>query len=660
MPTYVTIPESSAVETVTDSFGGYNHNFKINDGEFYDMQNLTSDYYPLLGNRDARSIIAAGEFTSIYGMIADADANLYVVAKTSASEGNAALYKIYRGTGTYAVIKKIVLTVDGTADSSATIAASNKQMMFFSNKIVIYPDKLSIKGESGTVTETTENHEYERLYKEISVTATSSAPIKFTPCDEDGESVTFTKSATAPAAPKTGDLWLDSSNAEALVWKKYIAGSWAKTSDIKSRVVLPMGTMSEKEIERKISIDSGDTIEISFTDATFSEGDNSAKFEGAHTPYKRVIHKTDETTSDSGVKSYTVELIYVFTDIITGEFTQTAGSIKLYRDAPDLDFVVQAQNRIWGCRYSYDATEAAAKTNVNEIYACKLGDETRWSTYKGIATDAYRASIGTPGAFTGAANIGGNLIFFKENCYHKVYVSSAGAHQIVDKTVQGVQMGCSGSIAVINDTCYYKARGGVMAFDGSQAYDIGAPLGDVYYVAAEGGSANDKYYLSLKDTAGVWSLFVYDTKRGLWHKEDEKHALAFFSINNETFFVTEGADGCSINLVSNYTKTGNAEPEFEWEAVTGLQGYNYTGQKYISRFNLRMMLPKGSEMHIYIEYDSSGVWEHQGRIKGRGTTSFMVPVKPKRCDHFRIKLTGHGTVRLYSFSKLFEGGTDVK
>lgn len=659
MPTYATIPESSAYESIVDSFEGYNHNFKINDGEFYDMQNLTSDYYPLLGNRDVRSIIAAGEFTSIYGMIADADANLYVVAKTSASEQNAALYKICRGTGSYADIKKIILTVGGTADSTAIIAASSKQMMFFSNRIVIFPDKFSIKGESGTATSTTEDHEFERLYKELSVTASTSAPIKFRPCNEDGEAVAFTESATAPTEPSSGDLWLDTSG-ETLVWKKYIAKSWTKTSDIKSCIVLPMGTMTEKEIERKISIDGGDTIEISFADATYSENSRADKFEGTHTPYKRVISKTNETTSTDGVKSYTVELVYVFTDIITGEFTQTAGSMKFYRDVPDLDFVVQSQNRIWGCRYNYDATETAAKTNVNEIYACKLGDETRWSTYKGISTDSYTASIGTPGAFTGVANIGGNLIFFKENCYHKVYVSSAGAHQIVDKTVQGVQAGCSGSVAVINDVCYYKSRSSVMAFDGSQAYDIGAPLGNVCYIAAEGGSANDKYYLSLKDTSGVWSLFVYDTKRSLWHKEDKKHALGFFSINNETFFVTEGEDGCSINLVSSYTKTGNTEPEFEWEAVTGLQGYNYTGQKYISRFNLRMVLPKGSEMHIYIEYDSSGVWEHQGRIKGRGTGSFMVPVKPKRCDHFRIKLTGHGTVRLYSFSKLFEGGTDVK
>ena len=38
MPTYVTIPESSAVEIVTDTFGGYNHNLKISDGEFFDMK----------------------------------------------------------------------------------------------------------------------------------------------------------------------------------------------------------------------------------------------------------------------------------------------------------------------------------------------------------------------------------------------------------------------------------------------------------------------------------------------------------------------------------------------------------------------------------------------------------------------------------------------
>ena len=157
------------------------------------------------------------------------------------------------------------------------------------------------------------------------------------------------------------------------------------------------------------------------------------------------------------------------------------------------------------------------------------------------------------------------------------------------------------------------------------------------------------------------AFFAYDAAKGLWHKEGESHAVQFCSVNGDTLYVTqESTDSYDIHLISDYNKTSAQESVPEWEAVTGLQGYSYTGQKYISRFNLRMMLPKGSYMDIYIEYDSSGKWEHQGHIKGTGTTSFMIPVRPRRCDHFRIKLTGSGEVRLYSMSKLFEGGTDIR
>ena len=37
-----------------DVFGGYNHNLRIGDGEFYDMENLTSSYYPVLAPRGKR------------------------------------------------------------------------------------------------------------------------------------------------------------------------------------------------------------------------------------------------------------------------------------------------------------------------------------------------------------------------------------------------------------------------------------------------------------------------------------------------------------------------------------------------------------------------------------------------------------------------------
>ena len=96
MPTYTTIPESTLSEQLTDSFGGYNHNYKIGDGEFYDMKNLTSDYYPLMGNRAARSLIQSGVFAEINCITADGDGNLYLIGYKSGETAVPRLYKIYK------------------------------------------------------------------------------------------------------------------------------------------------------------------------------------------------------------------------------------------------------------------------------------------------------------------------------------------------------------------------------------------------------------------------------------------------------------------------------------------------------------------------------------------------------------------------------------
>ena len=39
-----------------DVFGGYNHNVRIQENEFYDMKNLTSDQAPVLAPRKGRGL----------------------------------------------------------------------------------------------------------------------------------------------------------------------------------------------------------------------------------------------------------------------------------------------------------------------------------------------------------------------------------------------------------------------------------------------------------------------------------------------------------------------------------------------------------------------------------------------------------------------------
>ena len=55
---YPTLSELPTTRQNTDVFLGYNHNLRIADGEFYDMQNLTSDEYPVLSPRRRRGTYA--------------------------------------------------------------------------------------------------------------------------------------------------------------------------------------------------------------------------------------------------------------------------------------------------------------------------------------------------------------------------------------------------------------------------------------------------------------------------------------------------------------------------------------------------------------------------------------------------------------------------
>ena len=331
-------------------------------------------------------------------------------------------------------------------------------------------------------------------------------------------------------------------------------------------------------------------------------------------------------------------------------YTQEEGSISVRRSMPDMDFITEAQNRLWGCKYG-----TVDGVSINEIYCCALGDFKNWNQFLGLSTDSYVASVGTDGAWTGAVTHLGYPIFFKENVLHKVYVSSTGAHRIVDSACRGVQQGSSRSLVVVNEMLYYKGITDICAYDGSLPVSVSAALGTERYFDAKAGSTGDKYYISMRDRSGRYRIFVLDTARGFWHVEDDVHALYWANANGELYFIDENSH--ALMCVSE--REGEPEETVKWSFTTGLMGYETVEKKYIGRFNIRMNLPLGSEMDIFIEYDSDGVWRFAGHAQGTGTGSFVLPVQTRRCDHFRIKAEGRGDVRMYSFAKMMERGSDT-
>ena len=75
----------------------------------------------------------------------------------------------------------------------------------------------------------------------------------------------------------------------------------------------------------------------------------------------------------------------IVTGLLDAVTTQTTheGAIKIERRMPKLDFIIESNNRLWGCRYG---TSIDGKI-VNEIYASKLGDFRNWNCFMGISTD---------------------------------------------------------------------------------------------------------------------------------------------------------------------------------------------------------------------------------------------------------------------------------
>ena len=97
----------------------------------------------------------------------------------------------------------------------------------------------------------------------------------------------------------------------------------------------------------------------------------------------------------------------------------------------------------------------------------------------------------------------------------------------------------------------------------------------------------------------------------------------------------------------------------EWMAETGILGVDSPDKKYISKVTLRMSLEYGSRVDIYIDYDSAGVWNSVAHLTGITLKTFALPIRTRRCDHFRLRIVGKGEAKIFSLVKTVEQGSDA-
>ena len=601
------------------AFGGVNETYGCSEAELSSSLNFSGRGYPALQTRATRKKVR--EVQDVNGMY---HLNGLVLCRGTTLEYTPDTDESRAG----AVVLENALT------------DNEKAMTGMGTKVLIWPDKKAFDTVSGELTDL------------AAAWTLSGGTMTVTPCD--GEGRTYTPDGvgtTEPESPADGQLFLkgdaESPYGAGGVLLKYSTKNkkWSEILLTSLRLHCPgLGSVLKE----------GDTVTVSGMPGTVC----SAAAAGLNGEVSISTLDGDDVITTLAVPEDSTRYYGSWTVTATGtswrsadgkvtENEAAAAPVKLERRVPDLDFVTEQGNRVWGC-----------SREENSIYACALGDPTNWYSYRGIASDSYAVSVGSDGAFTGAASCLGYLLFFKENCIHKLYGSKPSDYQMSSVRCRGVAANAAQSLCVIAETLYYLSPDGVMAWSGSLPTKVSSALDTGKLTAVDkavGGQLDERYYLYLhrKTDTGSGRLLVYDTERGLWHEESAV-GYEMASTGRQLYLW----DGRALWAADPDRETeGEAEAALQFEAVSGDIGLTETDDKYISRITLRLDAQTHSVVTLAASYDG-GPWETLRTAAATGDHARLnLPFEPRRHDTMRLKLSGTGQIALRSMVFTLAGTT---
>ena len=599
------------------AFGGLNETYGCSEAEWQQTLNFCSRGYPALQTRPLRRRVQ--EVAGVNGMY----------------HLNGLL--ICRGRGL-----EYVPDAEDTARTvlEEVLADGRKALVGMGTKILIFPDKLAFDTADGSLQPLGAKWEI------------GSESMTVCPCDTAGNTYTPAGTgSTEPANPADGQVFLKGSTGApydySAVLEKYSAknGKWAQVVLNTLRITCPGIGALVKE---------GDTLTLSGMPQAVCDalaGDLNGELVVQTLDGDSIVAAlTPAQESGRYYGSWTVTaggMTWKSLDGKNSQYTPVTAPVVLERRVPDLDFVTENSNRVWGC-----------SRKENTIYGCRLGDPTNWYSYRGIAADSYAVNVGSDGEFTGAASCMGYVLFFKENCIHKLYGSRPADYQISSVRCRGLAAGAEHSLCVIAETLYYLSADGVMAWDGSLPGKVSSALDTGKLAGTEwtaGGCLDTRYYLYLRQTgAAAGRLLVYDTERGLWHEESA--AGNEMASTGRQLYLWDGAALWGVDPDRETDRSAEGlESGLKFEAVTGDIGLTVPDDKYINRVTLRLDALSHCVVTLAASYDG-GDWETVSSCTAdTGCSRINLPFAPHRHDTLRLKLSGTGQLVLRSMAFTLAG-----
>lgn len=382
-----------------------------------------------------------------------------------------------------------------------------------------------------------------------------------------------------------------------------------------------------------------DSAELSY----YSEGDQIriAYSYGGKTKYltARIKSISEESYTSSGCVSINLDTsvyndtLYFYTEGRRMESFRVVciKNATVSRQIPQMDFIVEHNNRLWGC-----------SSANHEIYCSKLGSAVEWGSYDGISTDAWAATVGSDGDFTGACVYANSVLFFKENCVHIVYGTKASNFTVSTIRLRGVQSGSGGSLCISDGLLYYKAPEGLFCFNGSAAHRIDSKLGgDITDTAVM--TADGRYIVM---AANDGTVYFYDKRYAAWYERRLSGVCSAHEVNGRLYAVAKDNSGklTVIRLVGT-DSDAKKQAENSFEAVSGDIGRGKVFNIYKKLRAAVRYCRKNNEvpgLSLYVSGDG-GEWKKVAEYNSAESKSEEItaaPIIPLRCKTVRIKISG--------------------
>ncbi len=587
------------------AFGGLNYGLLTSEGELSQCYGLSSVRFPCLSQRGERKTVATyNRPTALYARGA-----LCVVDGTDFLYGGEVVGQVVEG---------------------------EKQIATINTKIVIFPDKVYYD------TSTKEFAKLDAIYAGfpdgVTFTADTLSVAEQSYIDQANQDIQTVHNIPFDTTITVYDSVRVDSETGALAF----TGGTAKTP----------GVLVDGDI---IQYECGDTQYMVVEASVFQSGDT---YDVTYILHESVLHeytafegvfKAGDAVEITGCTSFPTnngthivravsDRTLTFSSDIFTEVGVEAGTILLQRKVPDLVCICESDNRIWGA-------EGAT------IYASALGDPTNFFVYDGLSTDSYAVAVGTDGDFTGCVSYASAVLFFKEDCVHKVLGNYPAQYEVYTYIVPGIQIGSEKSLAIINETLFYKGRNGVYAYTGGAPELLSGNFGTRRYTNAVAGTDGERYYISMMDEKGVFSLYVLDVERGIWLMEDDTQALDFANTGGALYYLD--ADTNTLIMMGHQ---GAGEEQVAWSATLCQMDEVTQGKKGYSKLYIRADIDAGAWLKIEISTDGAPFRQvfitHNEHAK-----TVQVPILPMRCDNFRIRLSGKGGCIIKSVVREFAVGS---